>query len=490
MRIHSNRWRQLPPGPLAELYTLLHTRLQEAEGMSKVNADSACNYLYAFVCRATPDGSPDLRLLSGAQEDAERGEAAWKALQEEHRWNPRHLVRVRHLLGRALATLVPALACIVNPVMRSSWVTKRSTYIAAHSHQRTFDLHECLPMRVRKMLPTDPDYRLMCRVVEEMVNHLRSVSKTNIQKMAIFLDSIIRDMFPPEVRSGDDEARWVYLRQCRPQRWLQRLREVGQQNEKRISFDHFKRHVRYLNILHAKVLNPGVRVTIPMPAAGGRIFCSEGLHELSSASQNTDTAAAADEDGVRRLRELVSAVRGELCGTGAPEDAERPFAFTPTEIRAIVDAAATPKEPLMVLVFFTTGLRIGGLCRLQVPEYLHTTRRDVTGAQVPESLVTIEKGGKMRRIRLCDSCRVLVVGAVIAITSTSPVSARWYRQGRPTVASQYLFPGVEAGTSMATRSAWEVCRGIFERAGVRGSHVHPHTFRHTVIQMLYMKGMF
>ena len=486
MRVHSNRWRQLPPGPVAELYKLLHTRLQDAEGMSKVNADSACNYLYAFVCRATPDNSPDLRLLSGAQEDAERGEAAWQSLQEDHRWNPRHLVRVRHLLGRALASLVPALACIVNPVMRSSWVTKRSTYIAAHSHQRTFDLHDCLPLRVRKLSPTDPDYRLMCRIIEEMINHLRSVSKTNVQKMAIFLDSVIRDMFPPELQSSDDDERWTYLKQCRPQRWLQRLREVGQ-SDKHISFDHFKRQVRYLHILHAKVLNPGVRVTIPMPAAGGRIFCSEGLHELSSASQNTDTTAA-DEDGVRRLRELVSTVRGELCGTGAPEDADRPFAFTPTEIRAIVDSAATPKERLIVLIFFTTGLRIGGLCRLQVPEYLHATRCNVRGVEVPESLVTVEKGGKIRRIRLCDSCRVLVTGDVIQITP--PTMARWYRQGRAAGTSSYLFPGADAEKAMATRSAWQLCRSIFERAGVRGSHVHPHTFRHTVIQMLYMKGMF
>lgn len=35
---------------------------------------------------------------------------------------------------------------------------------------------------------------------------------------------------------------------------------------------------------------------------------------------------------------------------------------------------------------------------------------------------------------------------------------------------------------------WQVCRGLFQRADVQGPHVHPHTFRHTVVQMLFLTG--
>ena len=126
-----------------------------------------------------------------------------------------------------------------------------------------------------------------------------------------------------------------------------------------------------------------------------------------------------------------------------------------------------------------TGLRIGALSRLQVPEALQGARPDLVAAQVGHQLWTLEKNGKLRQVHLSGALRVLV--------------ARWYRRGRVVAVdagSCYLFPGHHDPLQpMSTRHCWDVCHGVFERAGLRGPYVHPHTFRHTVITMLFMQGL-
>lgn len=133
------------------------------------------------------------------------------------------------------------------------------------------------------------------------------------------------------------------------------------------------------------------------------------------------------------------------------------------------------------MLFLTTGLRIGGVARLQLsgPPPQRT-------ADVPIELITTEKNNKARTIRPTACCRVLL--------------ARWYTHGRRTIpsndgSSRYVFPSASNALdpkgrdhSVGTRHIWEVCRGLFQRAGLRGPHVHPHSFRHTVIHMLFMTG--
>lgn len=120
----------------------------------------------------------------------------------------------------------------------------------------------------------------------------------------------------------------------------------------------------------------------------------------------------------------------------------------------------------------TTGLRGGGLCRLQWPAAVSPpfTR----GCDVPSEVSTVEKGGKHRSVRLTDTCRILI--------------ALWYRDNRG--GGRLLFPSrADAERPMSTRRLWNLCDAVFRRAGLSGDHVHPHTFRHTVIQMLYLNGM-
>lgn len=249
----------------------------------------------------------------------------------------------------------------------------------------------------------------------------------------------------------------------------------------KISFEHFKRHVRYLHLLHGKVLNAGTKVLIPLPSSSGRMYCTEAIEGLSSASGSFGSSAgssevdAAQQAERKTLREMLARLQEQICVLpDNVEESQRVYAFDPEEVRAILEAAISPIERLVIVVFFVTGLRIGGVCRLQVPESIQTTS-NIAISTVPEVFSTIEKNGKVRKIRFNDTCRVLVT--------------RWYARGRPMGRSRYLFPGKSGEVAMSTRSMWQLCHRVFDRANVSGKHVHPHTFRHTVIHMLYMKGM-
>jgi integrase len=484
MRTPVDAWRHVAPTEVLEAYLAVGSQLR-GEGVAHAAVTRALNNLYRFACLT---GSPDIRQLSGAREDMERARSAWTAMRADGRWSPKHVTRVRTSLARALACVAPSLAGAVHPTQRHDAARAAVRFTATRSFERAFDLHSCLPVRIRQLSPFHAEYELLHRILDEMSAHLRSVSKSHLQRLAWFLDTVIHGhaaagLAPlwgdvPPAGLHDAGARWAWLRRLPARRWLSRLGEVHRREGRRVSFDHFKRHVRYLHLLYGRVLNAtGSVVPIPTPTTAGRVYCSEGLTALSSGSSQSATS---DADGVqqnerRALREQVTALRAELCEvTDQIAELDRVFAFAPAEVRAIVEAAVSARERLVVLLFLTTGLRIGGLSRLHVPDDLSETRA-VTAAQVPEYLNTIEKNGKVRKVRLSNSCRVLV--------------ARWYGSGRPPGASRYLFPGSRAGKPLSTRYLWDVCHEVFRRARVAGRHVHPHTFRHTVIQMLYMRGL-
>lgn len=117
-------------------------------------------------------------------------------------------------------------------------------------------------------------------------------------------------------------------------------------------------------------------------------------------------------------------------------------------------------------MFLTTGLRIGGLVRLQWPRAdAPLSGKKICGMDIPTELSTVEKNHRIRRVRLSETCRIL--------------AARWYNEGRPHVdSSTYLFPSQrDPKQNMGTRRIWALCRTVFQRANLQGPHVHPHTFR-------------
>lgn len=205
-------------------------------------------------------------------------------------------------------------------------------------------------------------------------------------------------------------------------------------------------------------------------SVGGAPNSSGGDHD------NDDERSTSER---RALREMLGTIRASFCTMpDRVAQEQRAYAFSPREVRSIVEAAATAQERLVILLFLTTGLRIGGLCRLQVPEGpLRQPRQPPAPHEVPTEWTTVEKNGRPRRVRLCDSCRILI--------------ARWYNSHcRADGGGLYLFPGKRGGDGATSpRHIWDVCSRVFARAGITGPHVHPHTFRHTVVHMLYMQGM-
>lgn len=115
--------------------------------------------------------------------------------------------------------------------------------------------------------------------------------------------------------------------------------------------------MRYLSLLHSRVLQAG-GVTIPTPVSAGRVLCAEGLEELSGtatalATTNSSGVSAtegANDSGVRRaLREKLQHLRSDMCRIrDEVEDANRLFAFSPSDVRSILECAISTPERLVV----------------------------------------------------------------------------------------------------------------------------------------------
>lgn len=131
-------------------------------------------------------------------------------------------------------------------------------------------------------------------------------------------------------------------------------------------------------------------------------------------------------------------------------------AFNREEVCALHAAAARtgPFSELLLRLLFTTGLRVGGVSRLALPRH-----------DGEETLVTEEKGGVLRTVRLSppvwDALR------------------RWGSTPRP--GQRYLFAARRDATrSVSTSHLKKHFRRLCQCAGVTGPHAHIHTTRHTV----------
>ena len=106
--------------------------------------------------------------------------------------------------------------------------------------------------------------------------------------------------------------------------------------------------------------------------------------------------------------------RGRLTAArGGGMEEETVHAFQPQEVRAILQETRSTLERLIVLLFLTTGVRIGGLTRLHVPSRNQTRKKRVCrssqrGGDVPCTLRTVEKNGRIHTVFLTPACRALI----------------------------------------------------------------------------------
>lgn len=224
----------------------------------------------------------------------------------------------------------------------------------------------------------------------------------------------------------------------------------------------------------------------------------------------------------KHLRDILAEIRDAICHRESMDASEKITTFSIAEIRRIVVAAETTLERLIVALFISTGLRLGGLCRLQIllPGGRHLPRH---ARDVPKTLVTIEKGRKQRTVHINSVCRSELhfwMWLLFAQPNkkkgggSTPgiwvLLAQWFcnqkaNQGtndthkksdnscQPPVGQDasrgsFVFPGRTEGSPISRSKIWGLCRSLFSKAGVFGAHAHPHTFRHTVVKILFLTG--
>lgn len=141
----------------------------------------------------------------------------------------------------------------------------------------------------------------------------------------------------------------------------------------------------------------------------------------------------------------------------------RRHTFTPEEVRRLYKVAVDdPFDHLMLLLLFTTALRVGGLSRLP-----HVTAVD-------SWCITTEKAGVRFPVALAPCVRDAI--AVYGRSSKGDDSV-------------YLFPSrYDPSKPISTSYLQRRFQRICTRAGVTGSHAHIHTTRHTVATALRLSG--
>lgn len=157
-------------------------------------------------------------------------------------------------------------------------------------------------------------------------------------------------------------------------------------------------------------------------------------------------------------------------GGGEEDDGSDKHRICARDLDAIYDESVKdPKNELLFLLMITTGLRIGGVSRIQIR---HVAEIQNKRYKIKPQGRTKEKGGKWVSFMLTTRVQELVL--------------HWLTKLRPADRTQYLFPGRFGHIATAT------IRGRFSsmcRARrLQGRQFHPHALRHSYAHILLEMG--
>jgi integrase/recombinase XerD len=140
-----------------------------------------------------------------------------------------------------------------------------------------------------------------------------------------------------------------------------------------------------------------------------------------------------------------------------------PTILSQQEVAQLIDAAASPRQRVLLMTLYATGIRNAELTHLKVSDI--NSQRMVIHVQ----------DGKGRRDR----------DVLLSPKLLEELRAHWQRLRRkPGV---WLFPGNRRHQPIDTKTVWHACHEAAQRAGLQ-KKVHPHTLRHCFATHLLEAG--
>ena len=327
----------------------------------------------------------------------------------------------------------PDVAHAMNPMhIPESYKYKEGTTIVRadrSQNNKPFAIHICLPGCVRMLQKDNAVYSSLSRIAYEYIFGVcrHNPTRQHVCRMTCFYYKVFTKL--PELCTLSSDQLWLRISKMSIADWLNVYEQLYESKQIRNAV--FEKHVLHIQTLHHILVQ--------------KTDCRDEL----------------------QFRSHVSRLQCQLCHS---RNAHSKTAFTPEEIKCIIDACTgEPLSQFIVILLLTTGLRIGGLCRLYYPGLRN---RPIT---TPTTLCTTEKNGLKRVVHLTASCRILLAG--------------WLDSCR-SVHSDYVFPGRKTHTlktheHTSTACMWKKIKRILDRAQVQG---HPHSFRHTLIHLMWVCG--
>jgi integrase len=255
------------------------------------------------------------------------------------------------------------------------------------------------------------------------------------------------------------------LRALRKQfaRFLVRLQQVVQPAELQ----------NFLSTASAPQLESAVRDSLRL-IQPGRVKCHRSAHHALSAAcealhflkGSLRPRLGCDPD----VLTLARLLRG-LENRRALADPTLRRSFNDDEIERLIKVARDPAEVLMITLLREVGLRSSALCHLKYSMLLTEDHQPRTQCTVPE------KGGKLRAFRTSTKMRQ----DIQAMSS-------FLRSLYPDDLLHNCFVLNLSNLSRPLYGLWEIVRRLARSAGIVGVHVHPHAFRHTLVQRLVQVG--
>jgi len=144
-----------------------------------------------------------------------------------------------------------------------------------------------------------------------------------------------------------------------------------------------------------------------------------------------------------------------------------PLVLSHQEVAQLINSAATPRDRLILMTLYATGMRRAELTRLKIGD-IDTQR-----------MVIHIRGGKGRKDR------------DVMLSPKLLDAMRQYWRGLKRKPKLWLFPGGSAHGDieppMDDKVVWQACDRAAHRAGI-DKRIHPHTFRHSFATHLLEAG--